>query len=174
MKILEAKKMKKTMIGYYVSSRNFKPIIQEMKEILDENGIDYNDLSSNSHITIAQIPGTYRKDDLKRKMDTIKPTTFEPKGLTQLFGKYTNMYYTAIEFKYNNTFVKELENIERNFEIVRFTEIKPHMSLFSTSNVIPDNVFLQLEEKIKTVKKIKTKEVSLFNRKFQIELKERI
>jgi len=168
----EAKNMDNTMIGFGIDKSSVKKIQDYIKSWLIKNKIKYKNIDS-PHISIAQIPEKYPKDDLVRTINTIKKgIVFEPKDIILLKGKNGKDDYVVIEYKVNMDFINAFRKVEDDYVIRHFSSIKPHISLF----IIPtDSISSKTWEDIKysmpELQKIKAKEVELWNKNQEIEFK---
>ena len=169
--ITEKKWMKRTMIGYKVNHQDIKSISDTVKSFLDRNKIVY-EQSMSHHITIAQIIGTYTKDEIVREINTL-PSNFmmNPKKLKLLWGKNVKKWFITIEYKSNKEYKEAFNGVESIFpEIVRFPGgMKPHVSLFSIKGDFDLYVWNDIEHRKFKLPKIKLKEIQLFNKKFEVE-----
>lgn len=168
--IEEGKKMKSTMIGFGINPSSFKRLYDYIESWLIRYKIDYKK-ETETHFTIAQIPGTYDKDDLIRKVHEIsKNITFNPRGIALFRGQRVPKDFIVCEYKPNIAFIESLNKIAKDFEIFKFAAVKPHVSLFIIEQgVLSDKLFDDMKWSMPKLPKVKAKEVELWNAKFQRE-----
>ena len=171
--IAEAKKMDNTMIGFGISKRDFKRLSSYIKSWLIRYKIDYDEIKA-PHFTIAQITGTYEKDELIREIHSIdSDITFKPKSLKIFRGKNIPKDFIVLEYKPNDEFVKLFKDIQSKYEVRYFGSIKPHISLFTIEpNAMTDELFKDLEYSLPKIPVVKPINKELFNKKFEVEYKE--
>jgi len=167
----EAKKMDNTMIGFGVNDISIKKLQKYIKSWLDKFKIKY-DIVDKPHISIAQIPERYEKDELVRTVNTIKKgIIFTPKDLIIIKSKDGKTNYIVIEYNVNYDFIDAFKKIEDNYAVRYFSSIKPHVSLVTIKDDLPDNLWNDMRYSMPPLQKVKAKEVELWNKDFEIEFK---
>jgi hypothetical protein len=165
----EVKNMEKTMIGFGVDNNYFISLASKIKEILDKKGLSYEEVKE-KHVTIAQIPGKYPKDNLIRDINKIKTNvTFKPKSLGIFKGIMVDNDFIVVEYSSSDKYKAIFNYIASKYNVRMFPGgIRIHISLFK----IPRNSMEVSElESIKKLPKIQASSVELFNNKFSIEYK---
>jgi len=170
----EAKHMSNTMIGFGVPKVKLKKISSYIKSWLIRYNIDYDEVKQ-PHFTIAQITGNYEKDALVREIHKIDmDITFKPKGIKIFRGKAIPKDFIVLEYRSNNEFVKLFRDIQSKYDVRYFGSIKPHTSLFTIEqNAMTDELFDDLEYSLPKLPILKPLNKELFNKKFEVEFKER-
>lgn len=177
--LMEAKNLPKTMIGLLIDHKPMQSMLNEIKGILDGYDISYSsalDTGGDYHVTIAQIPGTHSKDELKRKIDEIKRSvTFKTKSIAIFQGKMIKKNFIVLEMLISSDFLEMHSSIRSSFEIVQFPHIKPHLSIFTFDERIDPTMKTELESiDIRGKYKVPVTHIALFNNKFKIEYKDKI
>jgi hypothetical protein len=169
--LAEGKKMDNTMIGFGIEDSSIKKLQRYIKSWLDRFKIKY-EIVDKPHISVAQIPEKYDKDELVRTVNTIKKgIMFTPKDLILLKGKDGKTTYVVIEYNVNFDFIDAFKKIEDDFAVRYFSSLKPHVSLFKIESTLPDNFWNDMKYSMPSLQKVKAKEVELWNKRFEIEFK---
>ena len=171
--ITEKKWMKGTMLGFTIDPKDIKRISDYIESWLIRHKIKY-DKPDHYHFTIAMIPEKYPKDDLVRKLNELKnlDIKFNPKDLQLFQGLNTPKDYIVLEYKPNMKFLKSFNEVADEFEVKRFPSIRPHTSLFIIDkNSIDQDMFKDIKFSMPKLPILKSKEVGLWNNKFEMETK---
>ncbi len=171
--IQEAKKMGNTMIGFSVNRSKFSRISKYIRSWLVKHDIEYKKVEE-PHFTIAQITGTYPKDELIREIHSIdKNITFKPKGIRLFQGKNVNRDFLVLEYKVNAEFLNIFNEISQKYEIRYFSSIKPHISLITLEpGVMTNDLLKEIEFAMPPIPNIKPDNTALWNKSFKVEYKE--
>lgn len=168
--ILEVKKLKGTMIGFGLNPTQLKRIYDYIESWLIKFKIDYEKVT-HPHFTIAQIPGTYPKDELMRKINEFDLNIkFNPKDLTIFSGVNIKKDFIVLEYKPNIKFIEYLNSIEDKFEVRKFGAVQPHASIFTTEQGGLDGKILNdMKYSLPRLPVLRPTEIELWNNKFEIE-----
>ena len=168
--LIEAKMMTGTMIGLKLDQTQFKRVSDYIKSWFDRYDIDYKK-TDHLHFTIAQIPGTYPKDDLIREMNKIVTNIkFNPKEITIFSGVNIKRDFIVLEYKPNFDFLENFNKIAERFEIRKFGSVRPHISLFNVEQGSLDpKLFEDIKFSLPRLPIVKSEGVELWNNKFQVE-----
>lgn len=171
--LMDAKMMERTMIGLSIYKKPLTRLRKQIKSILDENNVDYEEVKD-LHVTIAQIPGKYRKDELKRKMDEIaKRTSFKIRKVEPLWGQNVKKHFITLELAPNDVFIEMHNKVKEEFDIIIFPTLKPHVSLFIVNEKLQADVQNKLHQLTSGVR-VTVSGITLFNNKFSIEFSQKV
>ena len=164
----EAKIMKGSMIGFGVDKTRVKRLSSYIKSWLIRYKIDFDKVET-PHISIAQIPSDYDKDELVRKVNDIKTgVSFNPKEIHIFRGVEKD--WIVIEYKANFKFIEAFQNVNADFNVKWFGSIKPHVSLFSIEkDAMDDKLWHEMLSALPPLPKVKAEKVELWNSKFKVE-----
>lgn len=171
--IIEKKWLKGTMLGFTINPNDIKRISNYIESWLKRFKIKY-EKPEHYHFTIAMIPDKYPKDDLVRKLNDLKnlDIIFKPKDLQLFQGLNTPKDYIVLEYKPNMNFLKSFNEVADEFKVKRFSNIRPHTSLFIIEkNSIDQNMMKDMKFSMPKIPTLKSKEVGLWNNKFEMETK---
>ena len=168
--INEAKPMKDIMIGFPIKETSIKRIRSYIKSFFIRNNITYEKVTD-PHFTVVQITGTYEKDDIIREMNSLpSELTFNPKGVRVFKSPRFKKDFWVLEYKPNNDFVKIFKELSEKYEIRKFGEIKPHVSILTTPiEQVSPIMFNDIEKSMPPLPKIKTKTLGLWNKNFSLD-----
>ena len=166
--IYEIKQMKGSMIGFGIDRSKVIRLQKYIGSWLIRNKIP-NDVVKNPHISIAQIPDTYNKDDLVRTVNAIsKGITFNPKEIHIFRGEFKD--WIVIEYKANMKFIDAFYEVSKDYTVKWFGSIRPHVSLFSVEkDAITTNLWHDILYSMPKLPKISAEKVELWNSQFNIE-----
>lgn len=164
----EGKVMKGSMIGFGVDKSKVKRLQTYIGSWLTRFKIPH-DKVENPHISIAQIPDDYDKDELVRKVNDIsKGISFNPKEIHIFRGVEKD--WIVIEYKANFKFIEAFQNVNSDFNVKWFGSIKPHVSLFSVEkDAVDKKMWHDMLYSIPKLPRVKAEKVELWNSKFKIE-----
>jgi hypothetical protein len=169
--LTDGKKLEGTMIGYGIDEQPIKKLQKYISSWFIRHKVKH-EIVDKPHISIAQIPERYEKDELVRTINTIKKgIIFDPKEVIILRGKDGKTNYIVIEYKVNFDFIDAFKKIDDNYAVRYFSSIKPHISLVTIKGDIPDNIWYDIMYSMPPLPKVKAKEVELWNKDFEIEFK---
>lgn len=171
--IYESKNMGNTMIGYTVDKSKFSRLSKYLRSWLVKHNIKY-EKTKDLHFTIAQITGTYPKDELIREIYSIdKNVVFKPKSLSLFQGKNVKKDFIVLEYKINDVFLTMLNDISQKYEIRFFPNMKPHISLLTLEQGLMNNDLMkEIEYAMPPIPNVKPDNKALWNEDFEIEYKE--
>jgi len=172
--LLEGKKLKNPMIGFGFKYSDIKNIVDYVESVLKKHKIKYYH-PDDYHLSLAQILGNYDKDELVRKVNSIKPNyKLNPIKLKILRGKRVPKDFIVIEYKPNYKFVQDVDNIMKDYNTVRFGKIIPHVSLFMIDhNELSEKMIKEMNESAPKLKPITPIETQIWNAKHSIEYRKR-
>ena len=169
--ITEKKWLKGTMMGFPIKPGSLKRVRDYIRSWLERYKVDFDEVM-NPHFSIAQIVGNYEKPELIRKMNKIKDISFNSKDIKIFRGVQVPKDFIVLEYKPNLTFIKSVESVARNFDIRKFEDVRPHVSLFTVEQgKITDELLKDIKYSLPKLPKLKTKEIGLWNNKFEMESK---
>lgn len=168
--IREGKIMKGSMIGFGVDKSKVKRLQDYVGSWMERFKIP-SEKVKNPHISIAQIPDDYDKDELTRKVQSIsKGISFNPKQIHIFRGVEKD--WIVIEYKANFKFIEAFQEINADFNVKWFGAIKPHVSLYSIEKgAVDDKLWNDMLHSLPKLPKLSAKNVELWNNKFEIEFK---
>jgi len=171
--LIMEKNMKNSMFGFGVEESRLRRISVYVKSWLDRYNINYKEIGD-YHFTIAQIKGTYSKDQLVIELNSIdKDIRFYPREMKLFQGKLTKKDYIVIEYKPNYDFIKLFNEISSEYDVRYFEGIKPHISLFSLEpGSINSKVMADMLYSLPKLPIIKPDYKQLWNKDFEVEYKE--
>lgn len=161
------------MIGFGVNKHSFKQISDYIKSWLYRNDIKYEEIKS-PHFSIAQIIGTYDKDDLVRYIYQIDDDiSLNPKDIKIFRGRMVPNDFIVLEYKPHAKFVNAFKHIKSKYQVRDFGSVKPHISLFKIQpNVMSDILFADMKQGLPKMPIVKPESKELFNDKFEVEFRE--
>ena len=167
--IVEKKWMKGTMIGFPVKG-DLRRIRKYLKSWFIRYKVKYDEVKE-PHFTIAQIPGSYKKDELIRKLNELEADiSYNPKDLKIFRGVNVPKDFIVIEYKPNFDFLDSFNSVASDFDIRKFDSVRPHVSLFSVEQGRVTNEMMEdIKFSLPKLPKLKTKSVGLWNNKFEME-----
>ena len=165
----EAKNMPTPMIGFGFDNSDIQETSNYVMRQLIEENIRYK-YPDEYHLSVVLLKGRIRKDVLVRELDTmITNFRLTPVGLKILKGKVIKRDFVVIAYKPNDVFVNEVKRLQSKYPSVIFDKIIPHLSLFTVKrNVISDKLLKSISDNT-PFKRIKPKEVQIWNAKHAIE-----
>jgi len=168
--LTEGKKLNNPLIGYGFNINNIKNIKDYLESELIQENIKYGQ-PDEYHISIAQIQGSYEKDELVRITNSLDiDFSLTPVDIKILKGKKIPKDFIVIEYKPNIKFVDTFNDISKKVKTIKFNKILPHISLLMVKrNSISKELFKSLRESMPKLKKIKTTEIQLWNVKHEKE-----
>lgn len=168
--IIEDKKLKNTMIGFGIDMNKLKKIYSYLESWLIRYKVDYI-IQDMPHISIAQIPKIYSKDELVREINKISNNiSFNPKRMAIFRGKRVKKDFIVLEYKPNKALIDNFKEISSRFETFKFEEIRPHVSLFIVKQgSISDDLFNDIKYNMPKLPKLEPIGVELWGGKFQKE-----
>lgn len=164
----EAKQMKGSMIGFGVDKSKVRRLQQYIGSWLKRYKIPH-DKVENPHISIAQIPDTYDKDELIRTVNQIKKgIVFNPKEIHIFRGEFKD--WIVIEYKANMNFINAFYEVSMGHTVKWFGAIRPHVSLFSVEKgSLDEKMWDDIRYSMPKLPKVKAEKVELWNSQFNIE-----
>jgi len=165
----EGKKLENPMIGFGFNYSDIKDVVDYIESELIQNDIRYQH-PDEYHLSLAQIQGTYDKDELVRTANSLKLNyKLKPVGIKILRGKRVPRDFIVIEYKPNDRFVKEFMEISKDYNTIKFSKITPHISLFTVKRgILPDSFIKSLNSSI-SLKPVRPTEVQIWNAKHEKE-----
>jgi len=164
----EAKSLKSSMIGFGIDRSKVKRLQTYVGSWLKRYKISH-DPVKNPHVSIAQIPDEFDKDELVRKVNQVKKSiTFNPKEIHIFRGEFKD--WIVIEYKSNMKFIDAFYEISKDYPVKWFGSIRPHVSLFSVDKgAIDDKFWHEMLYSMPPLPKISAEKVELWNSQFNIE-----
>lgn len=173
----EVKMIEQTLIAFAIDGKKFKDLQSRIENLLKKYNIDYNLLTHDPHISVAQIVGRHPKDEIIRAMHKIGLIKFKPKELTKMYGSYTKKDYITIEYRANQAYQELFNSVREHFVVKLFPDgMKPHISLFSLEpRTLDDRIFKEIIKEIgKSLPVIKPKDIVLFNKLHNVEFSRKV
>jgi len=166
----EGKIMKGSMIGFGVDKSKVRRLQDYVGSWMKRYKIP-SEKVANPHISIAQIPMDYDKDELVRKVQSIsKGISFNPKEIHIFRGVEKD--WIVIEYKANFKFIEAFQEINQDFHVKWFGSIKPHVSLYSIEKgAVDDKLWHEMLYSLPKLPRVKAEKVELWNSNFEIEFK---
>ena len=134
----------KTLIAYTFPERQYKEIYQKIKALLGDIEVKPSDWP---HISVALVdtPEKLSQEQKDEIFDVLrKRPTFKILGIEILPGGTTPRDYLALKLDVPALFVDHIEWIGSKYEILRWSEHKPHCSILS----VPKAETEKLREKL--------------------------
>ena len=167
--IIEGKKLENPMIGFGFKYNDIKNVVDFIESELIQENIKYQH-PDDYHLSLAQIQGTYDKDELVRTVHSLKLNyKLKPLNIKILRGKRVPKDFIVIEYKPNERFVKEFMDISKEYTTIKFGKIIPHISLFTVKKGIISDSFIKSLNSSITLKSVKPTEVQIWNIKHEKE-----
>lgn len=171
-------------ISLDVDKENILYLQHRLGPILSKQGIKFNKIK-NPHVSTAYLVGEYDYPYLVETMKMLSNFQFNFKavGIEILHGVTTNKDYVVLRLNPDDNFLKALNYIEKESDIVKFTGgFKTHLSLFSVNKgIITEETIVKVEESLEEnnlsllhTMSIKPQSISLFNGDRLLELRQKI
>ena len=165
-----AKKMDHTLIAYAVFEPTVTKLKSQVQAALKELKVKTSQTDAPSHISVAQIPGSYDEKVLEELLlDGKLNSSFQGSELTFLEGTEANFIALKLQTpKQYQLFQKELD---RELETRKWPGgFKAHISLVKgDKTVLTKEIFEKIKDKIDTKVEIVPTKILLFNKDHKVE-----
>lgn len=168
--ILLAKQMDHTLIAYEVFEPTVSKLKSKLKKALQEIGVSVSLTDSPSHISVAQIPGSYEEELLEKLLlEGKSSSSFQGSGLVFLEGTEAN--FIAIHLNPPAQYQQFQKGIDSEVETRKFPGgFKSHISLVKApKDILTKEVFEKVKDSVDSNVEFVPTKILLFNKEHKVE-----